>query len=393
MIFLTALFVSLNVFANDAIPEAVKKFDAVEELKDYYDVLNDFERIISQGDCDWIPYYYSSLCLINIAGQSEPEKVDEYCDKADEYLKEADKLNPNNSEVYCLKALSASTRIRVNFEERGFRYVTLSNSLLEKAKSFNDSNPRIFYLKGMNTINLPADISFDDFKSLYGKIHNYGVKGCTTYREGTSVAILETKREEKEKEIKEQQEEFLEAFKGHENGNIIHDVVKLPEEYPSMGYVIRAQKQKWYLHVAFKDRAKRKPFAIFVNTNNTSPTVITMSAIDEMKKLAIEVGLAEDKISEIEKKSVNQKNPVKIARMLGFLLRHNVQILDIIKALDRVEDAHPGTFVFRIKKFLGQFITEPVENLGIICSSCGSSDVILQEGCALCRACGSSKCS
>jgi len=156
IIFFTALFVSLNVFANDAIHEAVKEFDAVEELKDYYDVLNNFERIILQGDCDWIPYYYSSLCLINIARQSELEKVDEYCDKADEYLKEADKLNPNNSEVYCLKALSASTRIRVNFEERGFRYVTLSNSLLEKAKSFNDSNPRFFYLKGMNTVNLPA---------------------------------------------------------------------------------------------------------------------------------------------------------------------------------------------------------------------------------------------
>lgn len=157
MIFLVALFVSLNIFANDPIREAVIKFDAAEELKDYYNVLNSFERIILQGDCDdWIPYYYSSLCLINIARQSELDKVDEYCDKADIYLEEADKLNPTNSEVYCLKALSASTRIMVNYEERGFRYVTLSNSLLEKAKSLNDLNPRYYYLKGMNTINLPA---------------------------------------------------------------------------------------------------------------------------------------------------------------------------------------------------------------------------------------------
>jgi len=155
-IFLATLFVSLNIFANDAIREAVIKFDAADELKDYYEVLNNFERIILQGDCDWIPYYYSSLCLIDIARQSELDKVDEYCDKADAYLEEADKLNPNNSEVYCLKALSASTRIKVNYEERGFSYVTLSNSLLEKAKSLNNLNPRFYYLKGMNTINLPA---------------------------------------------------------------------------------------------------------------------------------------------------------------------------------------------------------------------------------------------
>ena len=155
-ILLIALFVSLNIFANNVIQEAVIKFDAAEEIKEYYDVLNSFERIILQGDCGWIPYYYSSLCLINIARQSDLDKVDGFCDKADTYLEEANRLEPDNAEIYCLKALSASTRISVNFEERGFRYVTLSNSLLEKAKSLNDSTPRYFYLKGMNTINLPT---------------------------------------------------------------------------------------------------------------------------------------------------------------------------------------------------------------------------------------------
>ena len=156
LIFLIALFISLNLLANSAIHEAVKKFETAEKINEYYDALNSFERIILQGDSDWIPYYYSSLCLINIARYSELDKIDEYCDKADEYLKKAENLEPNNSEIYCLKALSASTRIAVNYKERGFRYVTLSNSLLEKAESLNKSNPRVFYLKGMNTVNLPA---------------------------------------------------------------------------------------------------------------------------------------------------------------------------------------------------------------------------------------------
>jgi len=243
------------------------------------------------------------------------------------------------------------------------------------------------------TINLPKDISFEDFKSLYGDIHKYGIKGCTTYREGTSIAILETKKEEKDKTIKEQQQEFIDAFKGHENGNIIYDVIKLPEEYPAKGYIIRAEKKKWYVHVAFKDEAKTKPFAIFVSTNDQSPTLITMNAIDKIKELAEVCGLGGEKFDDVERKFSGQKNSVKIARALGYLLRHNVPIYKIVKALDTVEDAHPGTFVFRIKKFLMQFIYEPVENLGLVCPECGSKEVILQEGCTLCRNCGSSKCS
>jgi len=242
------------------------------------------------------------------------------------------------------------------------------------------------------TVNLPADITFEDFKALYGKIHSQGIKGCTTYRAGTSIAVLEVKKEEKDRTIKAQQKEFLEAFRGHENGDIMRDVVKLPEEYPSMGYVIRAEKKKWYLHVAFKNEAKTKPFAIFVSTNDQSPTLITNNAIEALEKLARKHRLGGRRLEEVGKKYARQPNSVKVARMLGYLLRHNVPMLDIVKALDNVEDAHVGTFVFRIKKFLMQFITEPVD-LGITCNECGGVDVILQEGCTLCRSCGSSKCS
>ncbi len=242
------------------------------------------------------------------------------------------------------------------------------------------------------TINLPADISFDDFKELYGKIHKQGIKGCTTYREGTSVAILETKKDEQKMVIKEQQQEFLEAFRGHENGQIIRDVVKLPEEFPSKGYVIRAERKKWYLNVAFKNEQMTKPFAIFVNTNDLSPTLITNSAIDALTRAARKHRLGGKKLIDVERKFARQQNSVKVARMLGYLLRHNMPIMDIVNALDEVSDAHVGTFVFRIKKFLMKFITEPV-NLGLECSQCGGKDVVLQEGCSLCRSCGSSKCS
>lgn len=141
--------------ANKPLKNAVAEFDSTNQVKGYFQSLNKFERIISFDKDNWIPYYYSALCLLNIAMESEQGEIDEYCDKADDYIEKADSLKPNNSEIYCLKALTASVRISVSPEERGFRFVTLSNSYLSKAQNLNNSNPRVYYLKGMNTINMP----------------------------------------------------------------------------------------------------------------------------------------------------------------------------------------------------------------------------------------------
>lgn len=103
------------------------------------------------------------------------------------------------------------------------------------------------------TINLPEDISFEEFEELYGKINDYGIKGCTTYRAGTSVAVLETQKKEKAKSVKVQQKEFLAAFKDQENGDVVVNSVKLPEQYPAQGYILKSEGKKWYVHVAFKD--------------------------------------------------------------------------------------------------------------------------------------------
>ena len=136
------------------------------------------------------------------------------------------------------------------------------------------------------TINLPNDISFEDFETLYGKIHGYGVKGCTTYREGTSVAILETQKKESAKSVKAQQKEFLAAFNDQEDGSVIKTDVKLPEEYPSKGFILRSEGKKWYLHIAFKDKACTRPFAIFVNTNNKEDNVTTYNALETLEEIA-----------------------------------------------------------------------------------------------------------
>jgi len=70
--------------------------------------------------------------------------------------KKAEDISPNNSEIYCLKALSATIRINVNPTVRGFQYVLKSNNHLKEAEFLDNSNPRVYYLKGINTLNSPA---------------------------------------------------------------------------------------------------------------------------------------------------------------------------------------------------------------------------------------------
>lgn len=238
------------------------------------------------------------------------------------------------------------------------------------------------------TISLPKDLPFEDFKRLYKDIYSYGIKGCTVYREGTSVAILESQKADTKKSVKKQQKEFLEAFKDQSDKVAIN--VKLPDEYPSKGYILRSEGKKWYLHVAFKDKACTRPFALFVNTNSREDNISTFNALDNLIELAKLEGLDNTLLLETEKKIVNQKNPVKVCRMLGFLLRHNVNIYKIVKALDNVEEAVVGTFIHRIKKFLSQFIEEINEMNK--CPYCGENSLVFREGCFICLQCGMSKC-
>lgn len=242
------------------------------------------------------------------------------------------------------------------------------------------------------TVNIPQEFSLEEFKKVYSELYKYGVKGCTTYRAGTSVAVLETTKKDQEKTIRAQQKEFLASFKGQENGDVVVKDVKLPEEYPAKGFILKADgNRKWYLHVAFKDKACTKPFAIFVNTNNREDNVVTFNALEKMEEIALSKGLEKDLIEETKRKYAYQKNPVKICRMLGLLLRHNISVFTIVKGFDELEDVTAGTFVFRMKKFLSQFVGDH-EVCGMPCPECGEKAIIFKEGCFMCNQCGHSKC-
>lgn len=240
------------------------------------------------------------------------------------------------------------------------------------------------------TVNLPADYPIEDFDALYRRLWKEGARGLTTYREGTMIAVLETKKKvsEKKKDWKKEQKEFFDIWKSHERGDVVTDDVSLPTEYPMQGFKMESEGRKWYLSVAFKDKQHKRPFAIFVTTNSVETNVVAHGALEALIELAENEGLNPELIDENDRKCAGQNNVNKIARTISLLLRHNVKIEKIVKTLDVLE-IPVFSLVYRLKKFLMRWVEE-MEN-GMKCPTCGGV-VRLSEGCIGCTECSWTKC-
>jgi ribonucleoside-diphosphate reductase alpha chain len=242
-------------------------------------------------------------------------------------------------------------------------------------------------MNSSKTVNLPEDYSYEQFKELYTDAWKYGIKGITTYRAGTMTAVLEKKQE-----TAEAQKELEDIFADVGDDVLLEDVT-LPNEYYSKGYVVKDNnKKKWYVNIAFSDHSYTKPFALFVNTNCKESNEVADDTIHAMMKLAKNKGIKKRLIDDQLEKYTAQTNVTKIARSIGFLLRHNVKIIDIVDILD--EGNYPlSSFTFHIKRLLKQFIKDGTQVSGKNgkCPQCGGK-MIFQEGCILCKDCSWSKC-
>src|SRR5574337_767054 len=116
---------------------------------------NAIERIGNAEKKEWLPPYYMAYCLVLQSYSQETSKIDDYCDNAAKLLDRADSLSPNNSEIYVLRSMCASARIRVNPMTRGAKYGRESGEWLGKAEAADSTNPRIYLVRGTGLFYTP----------------------------------------------------------------------------------------------------------------------------------------------------------------------------------------------------------------------------------------------
>jgi hypothetical protein len=127
-----------------AMTKLVAQLDTTRKPADLQKLANQFELIANKEHNQWLPYYYAAFCNANLVYQSDKKMIDDLCDKAEAQINKADSLQPNNSEIYVVKARVNSARIMVNPMSRGAKYGKISGEWLEKAKAIDANNPRVY---------------------------------------------------------------------------------------------------------------------------------------------------------------------------------------------------------------------------------------------------------
>jgi len=116
---------------------------------------NQFERIANAEQDKWLPNYYAAYCYVSSTFFDNIEVDDKHkqLDKAQSLIDEIQKKNSEESEVYALQAFVY--QLRITDMSKGAKYSMKALSAIAEAEKLNPENPRVYYLRGSNTLHTP----------------------------------------------------------------------------------------------------------------------------------------------------------------------------------------------------------------------------------------------
>jgi hypothetical protein len=142
-----------------AMKSAIETLDRATDPAGFMECAGRFERIANAEKSRWLPYYYASYSLVVMSyDEKDGGKRDQILDRAQELLDRAVELQPEESELQVLQAFLYPSRIMVDPMGRGMTYIEKVFASLETARKLNPENPRIYFLEGVNKLNLPPSM-------------------------------------------------------------------------------------------------------------------------------------------------------------------------------------------------------------------------------------------
>ena len=230
------------------------------------------------------------------------------------------------------------------------------------------------------TINVPEDISFEAFKDVYVQAYESGCKGCTTYRPNQVTGSVLT--------VSEKTEARPEAEQG---GEVVYlsEPLDRPAALEGNTYKLKWPDSEHALYVTLNDiviGGHRRPFEVFINSKNMEHYAWTVALTRMISAVFRRGGDVSFVVEEL--KAVFDPR--------GGAWMEGKYIPSILAAIGGVIERHLISIGFIEGEGLG-LKSDPkaeVVNLGRgkACSSCGSYDLRMVEGCLVCGSCGYSKC-
>ena len=232
------------------------------------------------------------------------------------------------------------------------------------------------------TINLPEEATEELVGKLFFSAWESGCKGVTVYREGSrSGVLLSTKDKKKEGVFPTKRPEVLEA-----------EIVRFQNN-----------KEKW---IAFIGLIDGKPYEIFTGLADDEDGILLPRSVTDgwIIKNRDENGVSRYDFQYRNNRGYKTTieglsfkfNPIfwNYAKLISSVLRHSMPIQKIVELITILQfDVESiNTWKNGVARALKKYIPNGTSCEDAKCEGCGSDNVIYQEGCLICKDCGSSKC-
>ena len=251
------------------------------------------------------------------------------------------------------------------------------------------------------TINLPNDVSEDLVNQLYVEAWKSGCKGCTVYRDGSRDGVLIDAKSDKkaDKEKKDAKEPTL-APCDCEPRQVVEVRPRILE-----ADVVRFQnnKEKW---VAFVGILDGRPYEIFTGLQDDEEGIVLpktvdhgwiIKNIDEEGRKRYDFQFTNKRGYKVTIEGLSEKFDKEYwnyAKLISGVLRYQMPIdlcMKLIGSLD-LGSENINNWKNGVERALKKYVQDGTAVKGEKCSVCGSESLVYQEGCLICKNCGSSRC-
>jgi ribonucleoside-diphosphate reductase alpha chain len=236
------------------------------------------------------------------------------------------------------------------------------------------------------TLNLPEDISVDDFKEVYMQAYDMGCKGCTTYRPNdVTGAVLSTNSSK----------EAAPAAKDDQSLGI--DIIR-PEELPGSTYKLDYPEEGSAMYITINDvidGGRRRPFEMFINSRKMDHfawTVALTRMISAIFRRGGDISFVVEELKAVfDPRGGHWMGGRYIPSLLAAIGDTLMLHLDQIGYLSASSEPLTALAPPAVHDCSSHSAAPKI--LGRTCGSCGQPSVYDLGGCPTCTSCGASKCA
>ena len=245
------------------------------------------------------------------------------------------------------------------------------------------------------TINLPNNVDEELVNRLYVEAWRSGCKGCTVYRDGSRAGVLLSTKKKEEKKA---------------DTAAVDKLLKRPQVVEVRPKVLEADvvrfqnnKEKW---VAFVGLLDGRPYEIFTGLQDDEEGILLPRSVTHGRIIK---NYDEDGVKHYDFQFENKrgykmtieglsekfnKEYWNYAKLISGVLRWQMPIDQVIKLVGslQLDSENINTWKNGVERALKKYVQDGTEAKGVKCPNCGNETLVYQEGCLICKTCGSSRC-